>query len=280
MPTYMGNIGHLMQHWTLCKLLTIAAHKDKCIPGLNFIDAHAMAPWATRTRSTNRRFNRVRNRLSPNSQSAYERAWHDLAQGHSEQGYPNSAAFVERVWKSKFSLLLCEIYPPTVEVIERWCERYGTPQRRQTAEVFEGDWRKRFRQGLPHPCAVGLEKESLTYISFDPYKYDSRPSAQAAPDGDLYPEDMELMVSKLSELEGQVLIQISTYSNANGRNPHVNVIASLDPILGAAGFTRPCEPVEVDDGMMSLVYSHNVLWMGELGKLPSNFRKWIEAVTK
>ena len=44
MSTYMGNAGHLMQHWTLCKVLSIA---NNHVTGLNYIDAHAMAPWAT-----------------------------------------------------------------------------------------------------------------------------------------------------------------------------------------------------------------------------------------
>ena len=45
MCAYAGNVGHLMQHWTLCKLLVIACRHN--VPGLNFIDAHAMAPLAT-----------------------------------------------------------------------------------------------------------------------------------------------------------------------------------------------------------------------------------------
>ena len=104
MPTYMGNVGHLMQHWTLCKLLTIAADEDKRIPGLNFIDAHAMAPLA-RVMARRRRddqFDGVRNRL-PGQGSAYEWAWHHLAPS---VGYPNSAVFVEKVWQRDFALLI------------------------------------------------------------------------------------------------------------------------------------------------------------------------------
>ena len=41
MPTYKGNVGNLMQHWTLCAILDIA---DEHVPGLNFIDGHSMAP--------------------------------------------------------------------------------------------------------------------------------------------------------------------------------------------------------------------------------------------
>ena len=106
MPTYMGNVGHLMQHWTLCKIVQIAGEKGE--PGLSFIDAHTMAPWATRRRYNNRVFNRVRDeRLAPNSETAYERAWHELLQEHGEEeGYPNSAAFVAKIWEGKFSLAM------------------------------------------------------------------------------------------------------------------------------------------------------------------------------
>ena len=47
MTTYKGNSGHLMQHWTLCELVNIADNQG--VPGLNFIDAHAMAPSASRS---------------------------------------------------------------------------------------------------------------------------------------------------------------------------------------------------------------------------------------
>lgn len=286
MPTYMGNVGHLMQHWTLCKLLTIAADEDKRIPGLNFIDAHAMAPWSTRRRSGNKIFDRVRDEhLAPDSEIAYERAWHGLLQEHDgEDGYPNSAAFVEKVWEGDFSLLLCEIYPPTVEVIERWLERDEAPQRRLAVEAFEGDWRKRFRRGLPHPSTVGLETGSLTLISFDPYKYDSRQWVQAEPDGNLYLEDMEFVVSKLSQLESGVLIQLSTYSNDRGRNFHEGIRQSLAQIMEPEGFEL-CAAVEIDDSMMSLIYARNVPWAdanvpqeNDLANLPADFTAWLNGI--
>ena len=43
MPTYKGNVGNFMQHSTLCEMLNIAHGQGA--PGLNFIDAHAMARW-------------------------------------------------------------------------------------------------------------------------------------------------------------------------------------------------------------------------------------------
>ncbi len=111
MSTYKGNAGHLMQHWTLCELLDIAGKKDT--PGLNFIDAHAMAPLA-RDRDPNpgynARFDGARAGLP--GQSVYEQAWHNL--DPNGEGYPNSAAFVEEVWEGQVSMLLCEKDESTV----------------------------------------------------------------------------------------------------------------------------------------------------------------------
>ena len=118
MCSYKGNVGHLMQHWTLCELLRIAG---KHTTGLNFIDAHAMAPWATtRVVPVDPRFDQVQGRLVNQPQSTYERAWHRLAQGRNQQGYPNSAAFVKEVWKGDFSLLLCETDRETIREIDNW----------------------------------------------------------------------------------------------------------------------------------------------------------------
>ncbi len=77
MGSYMGNVGHLMQHWTLCELLTVASDN---VSGLNYIDAHAMAPWATlraKPTKSSSEFNRVRDGLLSDG-SAYERAWHSV----------------------------------------------------------------------------------------------------------------------------------------------------------------------------------------------------------
>ena len=106
MPTYKGNVGNLMQHWTLCELLEIAQRQGA--PGLNFIDAHAMAPLARQQEPPVRvdgRFNLVANRVQhpqePNHvwASAYECAWHHLAPS---VGYPNSAVFGEKSGGDRF----------------------------------------------------------------------------------------------------------------------------------------------------------------------------------
>ena len=73
MGTCKGNVGNLMQHWTLCQLLVIAGKQDT--PGLSFIDAHAMAPLASENLNKDKpnQFLRVQGRLSNWPQTAYER---------------------------------------------------------------------------------------------------------------------------------------------------------------------------------------------------------------
>ena len=96
MCSYKGNVGHLMQHWALCELLNIAG---KHTSGLNFIDAHAMAPWATRrgpkknTRDY-KLFDRVLDGL-PGQDSAYERAWHSLIQKPGKGELPQQRGLCE-----------------------------------------------------------------------------------------------------------------------------------------------------------------------------------------
>ena len=102
MGTYMGNVGHLIQHWTLCELLAAANRYDT--PGLNYIDAHAMAPWATTPKELKPEFSRVRNAL-PGQRSVCEEAWHRLSDQR-DPGYPSSGAFVREVWEGAYSLLL------------------------------------------------------------------------------------------------------------------------------------------------------------------------------
>ena len=114
MGTYKGNVGHLMQHWTLCELVDFADQENA--PGLSFIDAHAMAPMANRHISADARFDRARDSL-PSQESPYERAWNQLAP---REAYPNSAAFVKRVWTREFSMLLCETEPETIAELYTW----------------------------------------------------------------------------------------------------------------------------------------------------------------
>src|SRR5689334_18313336 len=109
LPSYRGNDGNLLQHWTLCEVLSALADGSR---ELAFIDAYAMAPCATEmhNRRDHATFNSVYRRL-PGRRSAYELAWSKLAA--TCNGYPNSAAFVTALWSHRFSMLLCETEPST-----------------------------------------------------------------------------------------------------------------------------------------------------------------------
>ncbi len=272
MCTYKGNAGHLMQHWTLCELLVTASRHTSGTSGLSFIDAHAMAPLANERQVNDALFTHVESCLPNRCESAYESAWHHLAPSG---GYPNSAAFVEKVWEGDFSLLLCEINPTTNAKLEPWLQRVNNLERCKTAELFQGDWRRRIEKGLPSPSATGLADGSLTLISFDPYMY-SRHQVAKKRKGNLYPEDIKLAMRATDSLESGMLIQLSTYS-ANGDNAQGAVISSVDSVMGPKGFAL-CGKMKVHGNMMSLVYARNVSWAAELTELPGRFEKWLAAV--
>ena len=277
MGTYKGNVGHLMQHWTLCELLTAA--KGHC-SRLNFIDAYAMAPWATERHQNDAKFDAVRDGLElPVQKSVYEQAWYTLAAQKTVEGYPNSAAFVREVLNGVYSMLLCEIRSDTANEINEWlnCVRQDA-NCRQDPELFPGDWRDRFRQGLPSLADVGLPCDSLTLVSFDP-NVCSRSRDRRSPKNrpwNLYPKDLELALSALDAIRGGTIIQLSTYST-NGANPQDAVIASVDEILTTGRFQRVAV-VRVHGSMMSLVYARDVEWSNELTGLPSRFEEWNRSI--
>ena len=238
MPTYMGNVGHLMQHWTLCRLLTFAAYQD--IPGLNFIDAYAMAPLArVMVRwQPDVQFGAVRDGL-PGQKSAYERAWHHLAPS---VGYPNSAAFVEKVWQRNFALLLCETDWPTIAELGEWCDSVRRLDRCKAAELSPGDWRNRFDKGLPSPSGVGLLDGSLTLVSFDPDRYEFAADNNGRR---LHPDDLrETVLPALENMEGSILVHLPTYAPPQNGTLD-DVIASVDPLMEQIDFTRPCDEVRI-----------------------------------
>ena len=269
MVTYKGNAGHLMQHWTLCELVDIA---DEYAPGLNFIDAHTMAPYApTRTEirpERRRRFDSVLAGL-PGRQSVYERAWYQLVRG---VGYPNSAAFVNLVWTRDFSMLLCETNPATVTALDTWLSSVQGQPRCKRAKVIPCDWRDRFARGLPKPADVGLPEGSLTFVSFDPDMY-SLANVQDNP-RNLYPNDVrQKLLPAMTNVPGPVIIQLSTYDSARGQSPQDAVIASVHSILMDARFTRAAK-IRLDGDMMSLVYARDISWWAELANLPRRFDQW------
>ena len=273
MPTYKGNRGHLMQHWPLCEMLEVAGRHTK---GLNFIDAYAMAPLATKKTGKDAKFQRAEDRLSElgDSGSAYEKAWYKLTSGYCpepREGYPSSAAFVEQVWKGDFSMLLCETDGATCTKIEHWLQCVRESERCKDPELFCDDWRKRFKKGLPVPADAGLADGSLTLVLFDPDKYDPRWNVPKPSPRRLYPEDLELAAQALGSPEGGILIQLSTYS-AKGALKE-DVIESVSQILVPNGFA-PLAAVHASKNMMSLVYARNVSWAAELADLPGRFNEW------
>ena len=275
MPTFKGNAGHLMQHWPLCEMLEVAAHKG--VTGLNFIDAYAMAPLATECKFKDPKFRHAEDRLLDlgDSASAYEKAWHKLtSKHHPPKGYPNSAAFVEQVWKGDFSMLLCEIQQATCAEIECWFQCVHKSERCKAAELFCDDWRERFKKGLPRPADVGLADGSLTLVLFDPNMYHPQNVAKPHP-WRLYPEDLELAAQAMESLESGTLIQLSTYS-AKGA-PKEIVKASVSQILAPNGFT-PLAAVHASKNMMSLVYARNVSWAAELADILSGFDNWFSKI--
>ena len=281
-PTYKGNAGHLMQHWTLCEMLRVAACKG--VTGLNFIDAHAMAPLATKKvgkpgLGKDKLFKLAESRL-PNIGDlavAYGQAWHQLTSGlRPPKGYPNSAAFVEQVWKGKFAMLLCETEPKTRKKIELWRQHVDKLERCETAKLFCGDWRERFKKGLPSPAEVGLPDGSLTLVLFDPNMYYPRNVIKPGPEI-LYPEDLKMAARAMESLEGGILIQLSTYSAKDARQEVV--IASVRHILESNSFT-PLAKVRINGNMMSLVYARKVSWDTELTELPGRFDEWLRQLSR
>lgn len=258
MPTYKGNKGNLLQHWVLCELLSAAREH---VSRLQFIDAHAMAPMAEKQdpKHKDRVFDSVRAHL-PGQGSPYERAWKELVP-HGEAGYPNSANFVKGVWNGSVSMLLCERDEETVQELQDWAG--SIPE----VEVVSGDWRRRFRDGLP-------ESGVLTLLSFDPYMLSRHtPRLGDRDSGRMYPEDLDLIGQAIQERRTGVLIQLSTYS-ANGDNSQSNVEQRARVKLELFGLKRIAK-VTVDGQMMSLVFARDVAWAGELTSLGGQFKKWL-----
>ena len=252
---YKGNVGNLMQHWTLCEVLATA---QRHATFLSYVDAHAMAPMANlRTERNDKRreaFDRVRASRS-GRESIYEQSCHRLAPGG--KCYPNSAAFVQDVWTGRVSMLLCETDRATAVALEKWA------QERKGVEVVEGDWRSRFEDGLPDA--------PLTLLSFDPNMY-NRHLREPDP-RNLYPSDLERTVRALDAVQGGILVQLSTYA-ANDGNAQRAVISSANTILANGGLCLAAA-VRVDGQMMSLVYVRGLDWSAELAGLPGRFDAWL-----
>ena len=249
-----------MQHWTLCELLAIIGqHASK----LSFIDAHAMAPLAdTRYKEdySSQWFDKVQRSL-PGQNSRFERAWKQLDAG---DYYPNSAALLSEVWQGKSSLILCEKDTITAEALR---QRYAG---HTEVEIAEGDWRDRFKRGLP--------QVPLMLFSFDPNMYNRHEPAKKSKHENMYPSDIKLVMDTVDDVYGKILIQISTYS-ANYKNAQDKVVASLDKLLKDGRFTRAVK-ISANGNMMSLIYTRDVVWAEELKSLSDRFNNWFSRLKR
>ena len=267
MGTYKGNTGNLMQHWTLCEVLSAAQANG--VRALNYIDAHAMAPLATVRTGSDPTFDRVCDSL-PGQCSKYELAWRKLSPAGVDW-YPNSANFVRQVWHGDYSLLLCEQDAGIADDIRRWLCDVKRVRRCKKAQCHLGDWRCKFERGLPQPA-----EDALTLLSFDPNKYDVA-GTQRRGSFDLCPQDLDLIVEAICRIEGPILVQLSTYAmGGSNKNSQCEVVQSVEATLMKKGCFTRAAIVKASPKMMSLIYTRNVDWCCTLTELPERFTEWLK----
>ena len=273
MPVYRGNVGNLLQHWVLCEILQ---HLQNHAEHLTFIDAYSMAPFATerpRIDETADLFDYVREHLAE-GESLYEKAWHELQMAHATSiGYPNSVNFLVAAWRKQYSLLLCEIDTATVHELRDWTDGLTGAERCVSKEVFAGNWRTRFNEGLP------LSGDALLF-SFDPYMVSRRRAVNNPVAANVYPEDLDCLPGFVDAVPDPLLMQISTYS-ANDGSSQEAVIDVVNSSIAASGLeivavVRPLKKDLRDRNgqMMSLVLARNAPWANSLSLLEDRFHRW------
>ncbi len=253
-----------MQHWVLCEVLGICG-KQTTAETLTFIDAHSMAPIAScRTETAHakkRKFDSVNFRL-PGQKSTYEVVWNELAPKPGT--YPNSANFVCKIWPLQHvrEMLLCEIDEDTADDFDSWAQ----PLRAQgiNVEVSCGDWRDRFKCGLP-------SQGDLVFVSFDPDMINRNP--RRVKPRKMYPDDLDLVVRMTGDFSNGTILQLSTY-NTNDDNSLDDVKSFTSSKLQAGGFELVAD-VRVKNHMMSLIYQKNVDLSDELSGLARRFQIWL-----
>ena len=208
MPSFKGNDGNLMQHWVLCELLATAR---RYTTDLTFIDAHAMAPSATRRTAKPKqrgKFDAVLENL-PGQGSEYERVWQAL---WPEPGtYPNSASFVRSIWPSggQCSMLLCENDERTVFELRSWADK------RKDIEVSRRQTGAKFRKGTSENGGSDVHFVRSVYVQPASRRKKKNP-------GNMYPDDLDLLVEASPSCSNILLVQLSTYSS-HGGNPQQEV---------------------------------------------------------
>lgn len=269
MGTYKGNKGNLMQHWTLCEILRIA--QCNSVTQLNYIDAHAMAPFAWTRTDSDAVFDRVRENLGKGT-STYVKAWCTLVRNTSD-GYPSSANFLQHVWHEDFSMLLCEIRNAVADEIAAWMPGIRAMSNCKKAGLARGDWRDTFDTGLPSLGEMELAADALTVATFDPYMISTRSHRYCENKGNMYPQDIDRVARALESYSGGVLIQLSTYSS-NGPTPQAEVKEMTDSVLGEFGW-KLVGSTSANKAMMSLIYTRGVDWANNLESLGRRFSKWL-----
>ena len=157
-------------------------------------------------------------------------------------------------------MLLCERDGPTLDLLRQWAKELNTIE----IEIAEGDWRERFRRGLP-------PQQGLTLVSFDPYMFNRR-NRECRKLGKMYPDDLDILAEATQIYRENIIVQLSTYS-ANDDNSQKDVIECVCFRLAQEDFEKAAI-VKLNGNMMSLVFQRGVEFAGELGKLPGRFRKW------
>jgi hypothetical protein len=90
----------------------------------------------------------------------------------------------------------------------------------------------------------------------------------------MWPSDIIRAGAAVLDLEPPpIVLQLSTYS-ANNANGQDDVIASINPILEAAGL-KLAATVRADGNMMSMVFTRDVPTVGN-AQLQERFAGWIE----
>lgn len=260
MPIFRGNVGNLLQHWVFCEILDVFRNYSE----LSFVDAYSMSPMADERPKrdlTAHLFDHVHTRL-PGERTAYEQAWHRLAPQSGK--YPNSASFLADIWAAHYSMLLCESDPATVRQLVTWAHTAAREENCFGAEVFAGDWRDRFRQGL----TVSGE---LVLISFDPYMFDCHGSGRNP--GNMVPSDLDQLAETVKYIDGAVLVQLSTFS-ANNNNPQRRVRELVMSHLSPWDFEL-LAGVRADGNMMSLVLGRHVEIPARINELAGKFEAWL-----
>lgn len=260
-----------MQHWTWAELLT-ALQADEGLTGraLQVVDAHAMAPLSALPPIDPAAlagwdpFARVSARL-PGVGSAYERTW-DVLTGPGSPHYPSTVLFTTRLWKGPLVLLLCDTDAHATEAIRGWAWR-GAPGAANPGaggplgaaggpgapigslvgapEVYLGDWRHRFRQGI-------ASEGDVVIVTFDPDKFD-RHSRRFPDRRSMYREDLELLVGAVAEIDLPVFVMLTTYT-AQADNSQREVLPVWDAALADGGFER-VGLVQPNGNYMAAVYA-------------------------